>query len=97
MLNGDDIAIIEEISRSFITSGKKVGLVPAILFVGSPRKYTVVFATPMPAITYGVFISGEDERSWTIESKTVNGFIINSNANQALTGNVSWSAFAVGE
>ena len=97
MLDCADIAIIEEISKSFIASTKKVGVVSSGSFVGTPRKYTVVFSRPMSSVTYGVFICGNDQRSWTYESRTVNGFIINTNANQALTSDVSWAAFNVGE
>lgn len=97
MLDCTDIAIIEEISRSFISSGKKVGVVSAGSFTGSPRIYDVVFATPMPSATYAIVIDGLDQRSWSYSNRTINGFRINTNANQALTGDVSWSAFTVGE
>jgi hypothetical protein len=97
MLDCTDIAIIEEFAKSVLTSSKKVGLVVPGDFVGTPRKYTVIFASNFAGTSYGVFVNGSDQRSWTIENKTVSGFTINSNANQALTGNVSWSAFAVGE
>jgi hypothetical protein len=34
---------------------------------------------------------------WSIQSKTVNGFIINSNSSVAIAGNVFWMASENGE
>lgn len=76
----------------------KSGIVANTAFTGSPdKKATVTFSTPYPNTNYSIEIVGVDIRSWTYESKTVNGFVINSNANQALTGEVSWVTRSVGE
>jgi hypothetical protein len=62
-------------------------------FTGVPRKSTVAFTKPMPSASYSVHITGtNDVRSWTVESRTVTGFVINSNASAPLLGDVYWSA-----
>ena len=68
-------------------------------FTGTPvRKATVTFGTAFPVgTTYSIELSGTDVRFWTWESVTVSGFVINSNANQALTGNVHFTATVHGE
>jgi len=74
------------------------GIVANTSFSGDPRKCTVVFTRPMPSVNYKISINGSsDVRNWTYEAKTVNGFIINSNAKAALTGEVSWDVIQVGE
>ena len=75
----------------------KSGNVAAGSFAGNPKKYTVTFTTPFASTNYAINITGADSRSWSWESKTVSGFIINSNANTALTGEVSWQAQLNGE
>jgi hypothetical protein len=50
----------------------------------------VAFASVYSNNDYAVTVTGEDARSWTIESKTGNGFTINSNSTTPLTGEVYW-------
>lgn len=76
---------------------RKTGLVPAVDFVGAPRVATVTFAQAYPDANYSIAITGVDARSWTYQTKTAAGFVINTNANQALTGEVSWQTFYQGE
>jgi hypothetical protein len=75
----------------------KCGSVAAVSFTGSPRKATVTFATARANANYGIQICGTDVRSWSWESKTASGFVINSNANAALTGPVDWEISSYGE
>lgn len=75
----------------------KSGIISAGTFSGSPRKATVVFAAAYPDTNYSIDICGVDSRSWTYESKTASGFVINSNASTALTGEVSWHTTVTGE
>ncbi len=75
----------------------KSGIAPNSGFTGNPDKHTVTFSTPFSNNNYSVVVTGEDERSWTIESKTASGFVINSNANPHFTGDVFWQAIEVGE
>lgn len=75
----------------------KQGIVSGVSFSGTPKKVSVAFSIAYPNSSYGITITGEDSRAWTIESKTVNGFTINSNANQTITGNVYWLAAPSGE
>jgi hypothetical protein len=66
-------------------------------FTGTPRKATVTFTTAFPNTNYSVVITGEDLRSWTIESKLAGSFVINTNSNAALTGTTYWQATSYGE
>lgn len=70
----------------------KAGIVAFGSFAGTPRTATVTFTTPMADANYGVSVIGGDARSWTIDSKLVGSFIINTNSSVALTNNVSWIA-----
>lgn len=75
----------------------KAGLITAATFTGSPRKATVTFASAYPAATYAIGVTGSDGRSWIFESVTASGFVINSQANGALTGDVHWQTQYQGE
>lgn len=70
----------------------KSGIVLAGSFSGNPKQATVTFTTPFPDNNYSVVIDGIDKRSWSYELKTASGFIIDANANQNLTSDVSWIA-----
>jgi len=76
---------------------QKAGTVAGASFAGNPKVYTVVFTNPYPNTNYSISITGGVNRTFTFESKTVNGFIINSNANLAFTENVDWLTIAYGE
>jgi len=75
----------------------RAGVVTAGTFAGSPKKATVTFGTAMPSATYSISFSGGDGRTFTYETRTTAGFVINANANQALTADVSWEATITGE
>jgi len=66
-------------------------------FTGNPKKYTVTFSSAFPNTNYSVTITGEDSRTWTIESKLAGSFIINSNSNTTLSNTVYWQAINYGE
>lgn len=66
------------------------GNVDGANFSGNPKKYTVTLEDAQPDANYTVTISGEDARTWSVESRTTTSFVINSNANTALTGQVHW-------
>lgn len=68
----------------------RIGVVSAVTFSGSPQRATVTFDTAMPSSSYAVTLTGADARAWTFESKTINGFVINSNAALSLTGEVQY-------
>lgn len=72
--------------------GGKGGVIPGESFSGTPLKYDVVFGTAYENTGYVISITGTDARNYTYDndSKTVNGFTINANANQAIAGEVSW-------
>lgn len=76
---------------------QKSGLIAAGTFSGSPKTAAVVFTTAFANANYSIAIRSIDNRSWTYQSKTATGFTINANANQALTGEVTWMAEANGE
>ena len=75
----------------------KSNTVTAASFTGTPLTYTVIFTTPYPSTNYTITITGSDNRVFTYESKTINGFVINTNANTILTGNVDWQTISIGE
>jgi hypothetical protein len=66
-------------------------------FTGNPKKSTVTFATPFVDNAYAVTVTGDDARSWTIESKVSGSFVINANSNTGLGGSTYWIAIAFGE
>ena len=66
-------------------------------FAGNPKKATVTFSTAFPNTNYSVTVTGEDSRTWTIESKLAGSFVINSNSNTALANTVYWQAISYGE
>jgi hypothetical protein len=76
---------------------KKSGVVAAGTFTGNPKTAAVTFTTAFPNTSYSIIITGLDSRVWTYSSKATTGFTISTNANQALTGEVSWQAIANGE
>lgn len=75
----------------------KSGVVAAVSFTGAPRTATVTFGTAMPSTNYSIAISGANSRSWSYQTKTVNGFVINANANASLSGEVTWTCISHGE
>jgi hypothetical protein len=74
----------------------KAGAVAGASFtlIGSEYQAIVTFGTPYPNTNYAISVVGENNnaRSWTIESKGVNQFTINSNSDVALSDNVFWIA-----
>jgi len=75
----------------------KAGTVAAGSFAGSPKKFTVTFGVAFASAAYAISITGTDARTFTWESKLAGSFVINTNANTALTGNVDWQAVVTGE
>ncbi len=63
-------------------------------FTGTPRISSITFGSAFSDNLYAVTVTGEDMRSWTIQSKSSTGFTINSNSSVALTGPVYWIATA---
>jgi hypothetical protein len=76
---------------------QKAGVASGSTFAGNPKTSTVVFTTSFPTNDYAVTVTGEPNRTWTIESKASSGFTINANANGAFTTNVFWIACETGE
>lgn len=74
------------------TNFVKAGAVAPSAFSGNPSSSTITFTTPMATADYGISVIGGDARSWTINSKTISGFTINSNSTVALTLSASWIA-----
>ena len=61
------------------------------MFSGTPLTYAVNLSAYYLTNDYGITITGEDARVWSVESKTTAGFTVNSNSSVALTGNVYWT------
>lgn len=70
----------------------KSGNLTSLDFLGTPLVSTVTFTTPFDDDQYSITIMGEDPRTWTYYSKTSSSFVINSNSNELITGEVSWQA-----
>ena len=70
----------------------KAGSVAPSAFSGTPSSSVITFNTTMANTNYGVSVIGGDARSWTIDSKTISGFTINTNSIVALTTSASWIA-----
>ena len=75
----------------------KAGTIAGSSFAGSPKKYTVTFSTAYPNTNYAINIIGEVNRTFTYESKSTTGFVINTNANTTFTENVDWMTIGIGE
>jgi hypothetical protein len=88
-------SVSNALTASYVSSSfMKAGGVSAGTFTstgGDNYKATVTFPVSYPAGTsYAVSIMGGDARSWTVESKGVGQFTINSNSKTALTAEVNW-------
>ena len=99
--NNDGIEIISDGSNWIIAAGTgtatssttaKSGIVSNTTWTGSPLNYQVSFTSAFPNTNYSVTVTGGDARVWTVESVTVNGFIINSNSNTGLLYPTYWIA-----
>ena len=99
--NNDSIEVISDGSNWIIAAGTgtvtssttaKSGIVSNTTWTGTPLNYQVSFTSAFPSSNYSVTITGGDARSWTVESVTVNGFIVNSNSNTGLLYSTYWIA-----
>jgi hypothetical protein len=99
--NNDSIEVISDGSNWIIGAGigtatssttAKSGIVSNTTWTGSPLNYQVTFTSAFPSTNYSVTVTGGDARVWTVESVTVNGFIINSNSNTGLLYPTYWIA-----
>ena len=99
--NNDSIEVISDGSNWIIAAGTgtvtssttaKSGIVSNTTWTGSPLNYQVVFTSAFPNTNYSVTVTGGDARVWTVESVTINGFIINSNSNTGLLYPTYWVA-----
>lgn len=99
--SNDSIEVVSDGSNWIIAAGTgsvtsstttKSGIVSNSTFTGTPLNYQVVFTSPFINTNYSVTVTGGDARVWTVESITVNGFIINSNSNTGLLYPTYWVA-----
>jgi hypothetical protein len=100
--------VLQAVSASFATTASfalntggggggtsaKAGSGSAASFLGTPRSSSITFASAFSDNSYAVTVTGEDARTFTIQSKSSTGFTINSNSSVALTGPVYWIATA---
>lgn len=96
-----DVLMISSSGQIFTTSSSAIGGGGATLkagsaslasFAGTPFTSSITFGSAFSTNLYAVTVTGEDARSWTIQSKSSAGFTINSNSTVALTGPVYWIA-----
>ena len=99
--NNDSIEVISDGSNWIIAAGTgtvtssttaKSGIVSNSTWTGTPLNYQVIFTSAFPNTNYSVTVTGGDARVWTVESVTINGFIINSNSNTGLLYPTYWIA-----
>lgn len=99
--NNDSIEVVSDGTNWNIVGGvgsvissttTKSGVVSNTTFTGSPLNYQVSFTSSFPNTNYSVNVTGGDARIWTVESVSVNGFIINSNSNTGLLYPTYWVA-----
>ena len=99
--NNDSIEVVSDGSNWIIAAGTgtvtssttaKSGIVSNSTLTGTPLNYQVTFTSAFPNTNYSVTVTGGDARVWTVESVTVNGFIINSNSNTGLLYPTYWIA-----
>lgn len=99
--NNDSIEVISDGSNWIIVAGTgtvtssttaKSGIVSNSTWTGTPLNYQVTFTSAFPNTNYSVTVTGGDARVWTVESVTINGFIINSNSNTGLLYPTYWIA-----
>jgi hypothetical protein len=75
----------------------KSGIISGSLFSGSAMTSSVVFVTPFVNDLYSVSITSGEARIWTVVSRSIAGFIVNSNSNFQPVDYTFWQAIAVGE
>jgi hypothetical protein len=75
----------------------KAGVVLGSSFAGNPKKYTVTFTDAYPNTNYAINITGAVNRTFTYESKSTTGFVINTNANTTFTESVDWMTIGIGQ
>lgn len=75
----------------------KAGILAPGDFSGTPLIAIVAFENSFEDVEYSISLSGVDARIFNYQSKTINGFVINTNADAALSGEVSWIATPIGE
>ncbi len=81
-------------ARYLGVGSSKAGTVAGGSFAGNPKIFTVTFGTAFPDTNYAVTITAEDNRTFTFQTKLAASFVMNSNANLALVGDVDWTATA---
>lgn len=84
-------------SYSPLALATKTNTVLSSSFTGNPKKATITFTSSFADTNYSVLVTGQDLRSWTIESKAAGSFIINSNSNVNLSSTTYWFAIEYGE
>ena len=72
-------------------SGPKSGSVPGISFSVSGTS-SVTFNTPYVNTNYSIVVTGESVRVWSVENKSISGFVINANSSGTFSENVYWQA-----
>ena len=99
LIYNDSVEVISDGSNWIIVAGTgtsstttKSGIVSNSTFTGTPLNYQVLFSSAFPNTNYSVTVTGGDARVWTVESITVNGFIVNSNSNTGLLYPTYWIA-----
>lgn len=86
-------------STSSYTTGLpsiKSGFISSASFRGQPFSASVVFSNPF-ASDYSVTFGCDDAIIFTVNTKNVNGFVVNSNTDTLFSGSIYWQAIIFGE
>jgi len=95
----DTRTLLNSVPTTITGSGLQIksGTVTAGTFTGNPKTATVTFGTAFSSTSYSITLTGLDDRNLSWESKAAGSFVINTNSNVALTGNVDWQCIVLGE
>lgn len=74
----------------------KSGFISSSTFGGTPLTSSVTYTKPFIS-DYSLVFSADDARLFTIDSKSANGFTVNSNTDVTFSGSVYWQAITYGE
>lgn len=92
-----DVALLADTSSYTIgLPSIKSGFISSASFHGQPFSASVVFSNPF-ASDYSITFGCDDAIIFTVNTKNVNGFVVNSNTDTLFSGSLYWQAIIFGE
>ena len=77
-------------------SSIKSGAVSSASFRGQTYSASVTFSVPFTS-DYSLTFGSNDTRIFSVDTKSMNGFVVNSNSNNLFSGSLYWQAIIYGE